>query len=174
METLNVIATRKSTRAFNGKQIDEKALDTVLKAACNAPVARGIYEWLHFTVIQDTELLAEISALGGGTFGNPPKNPIKGVPTLIVVSTPNGKFHEWEIGNAGSVSTFMLYAATELGIDSIFLMSVVLALKKNEELLAKLQLPAGFEPINAVALGYSDEAPGNGYRTEHKITVNRV
>lgn len=38
METLKAIATRKSTKSYNGEQIRQDKLDTILAAGCAAPV----------------------------------------------------------------------------------------------------------------------------------------
>ena len=44
MNTLEAIATRKSTRAYTPEQISEEALDTILKAASAAPIAMAKYD----------------------------------------------------------------------------------------------------------------------------------
>jgi FMN reductase (NADPH) len=44
METLKTIFTRQSTRSFAAGQISETALETILKAACAAPVGMAKFE----------------------------------------------------------------------------------------------------------------------------------
>ena len=57
MNTLEVIAKRKSTRAYKPEQISENALDAILKAGMSAPVAMAKYDSLHITVVQREQLI---------------------------------------------------------------------------------------------------------------------
>lgn len=60
MNTIETILKRYSCRNFDGKQITESDLDLIIKAGISAPVARGLYENLHITVVQDENLIKEI------------------------------------------------------------------------------------------------------------------
>ena len=90
MNTLEAIATRKSTRAYRPEQISEEALDTILKAASAAPIAMAKYDMLHITVIQSEEMIARINDLSADFFfkrTGMKKNMDFGAKTVIFVST---------------------------------------------------------------------------------------
>ena len=50
MNTLEVIAKRKSTRSYKPEQIGGEALAAITKAGCSAPIALAKYDSLHITV----------------------------------------------------------------------------------------------------------------------------
>lgn len=60
-----------------------------------------------------------------------------------------------EYANAACVIENMLIAATDAGVDSIYLWGAVQALARNPELCAKMGIPEGFKFVSAAALGYS-------------------
>ena len=57
MEWNELMLTRKSCREYVDEQITTAQLKALLQAACAAPVARGKFEQLQLTVVQDKELL---------------------------------------------------------------------------------------------------------------------
>ena len=61
MNTLEAIAKRKSTREYKDVQITEEALDAILKAGFASPVAMARYDSLHITVVQNQELLKNVT-----------------------------------------------------------------------------------------------------------------
>ena len=60
MEWNKVMRTRKSCREYIDEQITTAQLKALLEAGCAAPVARGKFEQLQLTVVQDKELLDNI------------------------------------------------------------------------------------------------------------------
>ena len=59
-ETLSVIASRRSHRAYQRVQITPEQLDALLTAAKESPSAMNRQPW-HFTVVQNETLLNEIN-----------------------------------------------------------------------------------------------------------------
>ena len=59
-ETLSVIASRRSHRAYQRVQITPEQLDALLTAAEESPSAMNRQPW-HFTVVQNETLLNEIN-----------------------------------------------------------------------------------------------------------------
>ena len=59
-----------------------------------------------------------------------------------------------EYHNTGTIMENMLLAATNLGLGSVYLMGAVAALNNHPDLVAQLQLPEGFVPTAAIALGH--------------------
>jgi nitroreductase len=52
----------------------------------------------------------------------------------------------------------MALAAVELGIGQCVIYGAIRALLKSPKLIARLQLPAGYNPLGALVLGVSDES----------------
>ena len=174
MNTLEAIATRKSTRSYQPKQIPEDVLQTILKAGCAAPVAMAKYDSLHITVVQKQELLDSINALTADAmekaFGMR-KNTDFGAKTLIFVSSTPVHRMGFEYINAGIVMENMVLAATDLGIDSVILGGAPAAVAQDADLVKALGIPDGFSPLLGVFLGYgTEETPAK----EHTIAINRV
>lgn len=175
METLKAIAMRKSTRAYKPGQITDRELDTVLAAGCAAPVGRGAYETVHLTVLQNEDLLDEIDTAAAKAFGDPNMKLFYGAPTVVVVSsTRNDKVPNIEYANAACIIENMLIAATELGLGSVYLWGFIKALNASGDLLKKLDLPKGFMPVSAVALGYPVEPITDVRELKKTISINIV
>ena len=162
MELFEAINNRFSNRKYLDKQISDDDLNKILKAGMQAPVGRGKYEDMHITVIQNKELLDEISGLAeSSAFYN--------APTLVIISARDDG-HSLDKENSACVAENMLLAATALGLGSIYLNLVIGLIKENENVLNKLNLPEDFAPIVGVGLGYAD---GSHIR-EHSIDVDYI
>ena len=173
MNILEAISKRISIRNYKSKQISEDILDKILKAGMAAPVGSGLYESLHISVIQNQDLLNEISnavtdmvekLLGKRVDKN------FGAPTMIIVSSKPTMVSGMEYANAACVLENMAIAATSLGIDNI-IWGGAAAIAKEEPYRSRIGIPEGFNPVLAISLGYANalEKPKN-----HTISVNRV
>ena len=173
MNTLEVIAKRYSARAYKPEQISEESLNKILKAGMSAPVGSGLYDSLHISVIQDWDLLNEISnavtdmvekLLGKRLDKN------FGAPTMIIVSSKPAMMPGMEYANAACVLENMAIAATSLEIDNI-IWGGASAVAKEEPYRSRIGIPDGFVPVLAASFGYAvTEEPAK----EHTISVNRV
>lgn len=174
METLKTISIRKSTRSYKTKQISDKSLEIILNAGCAAPVGMGDYDSVHMTVIQNADMLDKITKAAAKSFGNPNMKPLYGAPTVIIVSgKPNSKMPNIEMADAACIIENMALAATDLGIGNVYLLGFIKALCSDKELLKNLNLPEGFVPLSAIALGYSSEIPEEK-KSKHTIAVNKI
>ena len=175
MDTLETIARRKSTRNFSDRQIPDDALETILQAACAAPVAHGEYRALHLTVVQDPDVLDTICETARDCFRDPILNIYYGAPTVIILSSRHGSVPELDMTNMGTLAENMMLAATQLGIDCCYIWGTALAFRAEPDLADDIGLPDGYEPMGSVAFGYS-KTPSNIVKpmTTHSITINRV
>ena len=174
MNTLEAIKKRVSIRTYRPEQIPEEALQTILKAGMAAPVGSGAYDSLHLTVIQDMDILNEISdAVNEMIFKMLGRRMNKnfGAPTMIVVSAKPGRMPGIEMANAATVLENMALAATDMGIDNIIWGGASAVLAQNSELRAKVQIPDGFQPTLVASFGYAVTAEP---AKQHSIPVNRV
>ena len=157
MELFEIMKTRKSTRSYEVKQIEEKDLNEILLAGAAAPIGMRKYESVHLTVVQDAELLQELKKDAIEAWGRPEANPMYDAPTLIMVSCPSLNEERIEVANAACVVTNMALAATALGLGNIYLWGITSYVANNAEWLNKLQIPEDFRPISALAVGYATE-----------------
>ncbi len=160
MEVFEAISKRFSNRKFLEKQISNEDLNKILKAGMQAPVGRGKYEDMHITVIQNKDLLNEISNLAD-------RSVFYSAPTLVIISARDDG-HGLDKENSACVAMNMLLSATALGIGNIYLNLVIGLIKENKEVLNKLNLPEGFVPIVGVGLGYAD----GSHIKNHEISVD--
>lgn len=185
METLKAIASRKSTKNYSSEQIPQDKLDIILSAGCAAPVSSGKYESLHITVIQGYDARKVISNvtmdLLKKTFNLTDENtkgefdPIYNAPTMVLLSAkPIPMLENIEYANVSCVAENMLLAATDLGIDSVYLWYVAKAVRNDKDALKKLHIPEGFLPVSSVALGYATKEIPRERELEISISTNRL
>ena len=86
MEWNKLMCTRNSCREYSDQQITAVQLKALLQAGCAAPVARGKFEQLQITVVQNKELLDMIDAAAKQSYGDDSFSCTRGAPTVIVVS----------------------------------------------------------------------------------------
>lgn len=167
MDFTEVLNSRQSIRTFNGEPASQDALKAILHGANASPVGMGKYESLHLTVIESKDILAQIEKNTADVFKNHDRSFLYGAPQLIVVSTAQND--NVGFSNAAIVAQDMALAATNEGIGACLIWGCIMALNTNRELLSKLNLPEGFKPSCAVAIGQFD-----GKYTEREIPENRI
>ena len=173
MNAMDAILNRKSCRSYDGKRIREDELQTILKAGCSAPVARGLYESIHLTVIEDEALLKKIFDKTSELIFkvmNVKRNMDFGAKTLVLISSVMANpSNGMEYTNAGCIAENMCIAATSIGVDNVIMGAPARII--DSELLQCLKVPEGFSPLLCVAFGYalSKEEP-----KQHTISINRV
>ena len=160
MELFEAIEKRFSNRKYLDKQISNDDLNKILKAGMQAPIGRGKYEDMHITVIQNKDLLNEISGLAD-------RSVFYNAPTLVIISARDDG-HGLDKENSACVAMNILLAATALNLGSIYLNLVIGLIKEHKDVLDKLNLPEGFVPVVGVGLGYAD---GSHIR-KHEINVD--
>lgn len=156
METMKALALRKSTRNFSSRQVPEQDVETILKAACTAPVGHGEYYALRLTVLRNAAIIDDIRETAVDCFRDPILDIYYGAPTVIVISTSHGSIPELDMANAGTIAQSMMLAATDLGIDCCYIWGTVLALRAEPDLADDIGLPEGHEAIASVAFGYAE------------------
>ncbi len=173
METLKAITKRRSTRNFNPeKQVSKADLENILAAANAAPVGMADYPSLHLTVIRNQEALAKINQ-AARTMMKVDRDILYGAPTLVLVcAADEQKAPNIQYANSACVVENMLLAATDADIDSVYLWGASTVVASNPELCKELEIPDGFKPVSAAALGYALEAPAE--KQPAAIAVNCV
>lgn len=155
MDTLTTIATRRSTRIYKPEQISDSQLQTVLAAGWAAPVGHNAYNELAISVVQNAQILANFAEYCGQAFGNAKYNPFYSAPTLIVVAAkPKEDGQLVYIADVACVMENMHLAATDIGLGSIYLWALLNRIPQSPQFIASLEVPEGFKPVSALALGY--------------------
>lgn len=157
MEFTNVTRTRQSVRAFKSQQISDAQLQAILDAAYNAPVGMGKFENFRLIVVQNADVIAKLEACGAAVVGEKDFHPSYGAPTLIYVCESTEDADLLTGANVGCIVENMLLAAVDQGLGGCYLMGMVQIPKDSPEPAKLLNVPEGFRPVSAVAVGYPVE-----------------
>ena len=173
MELTQAMNIRRSIRSYTGEMISKEQLDAILNAAYEAPIGMGKYDSIHFTIITNSDLLGEIDACAAQFFGNPSMHPLYGAPMLIVISS-NGEGNVAS-ANVGFILQNMALAAVGEGVGQCDIYGAVAAMNQNQKLLDKLDLPEGFVPLGALAVGKTSESYSKREIPDaHRFAANEI
>lgn len=158
MEFQDALKKRCSCRSFTNERVSDEDVKKIIAAAQNAPLALGDNQTSHLTVVRDSEIMEAIRAAcmlkrKDGTL----KDPLFGATTMIFFSATDISEDHIEYCNAGCVIENMCMAAADLGLGSCYIWGCLKKLRKNEEALALLKLPEGYEVLSAFVCGYPTE-----------------
>jgi nitroreductase len=164
-DTLDIIKKRRSVRSFTPDQISDSPIATIIEAGTYAPSGRGDQSW-HFTVVQNTELLYELSEAVKRIYASLDNPFLQGqgknekyhlfyhAPTVIVVSG-NKEALLPQLDCAVCVQNILL-ASESLNIGSCWISGLDLLAATDEgcPVIEKLNIPDGYKPYFSVALGF--------------------
>ena len=141
MELLEIAKKRHSVRKYTGKEVEQEKLDKILEAAHAAPTAANMQP-VRLIVVKSKEGLEKV-----GKAAN-----IYQAPAAIVVCADKFDGKITTDIDASILTDHMMLEATELGLGSVWICYFNPDILKEE-----LNLPENLEPVNILALGYSDE-----------------
>jgi len=159
------ILNRRSVRVYTEDQIKQEDLELVLNAGLYSPSGCNMQPW-HFTVIQNQELIDELSVESKKEFADSENEMFRkmasnesyklfyNAKTIIVVS--GEKSAVTAPTDCAAATENMMLAAESLGIGScwIGLVTFLFKSKRGAEYAEKLGIPDGYEPYYAITLGY--------------------
>lgn len=175
MDTLKAIELRRSIRSYQRKPVEADKLEQLLAAGNNGPKV-GFF---HISVIENVDVLGEINEralysykssgdkLLMGRAAVEGYQPLYGAPVLFLFSAPMA--NPYNIANTSCAAANITIAATALGLGSCYILSPLLGIKGNGELIEKIGIPFGFSPICGVLVGYSS---GDTLSTSKSIVEN--
>ncbi len=169
-ETIKTILARRSVRAYEPRPVPQEDLELIVQCGRFAPTAMGRQPW-HFSVVRSRAALDEISVanrniLAGSTdekvrkmAADPGFDTFRGAPCAILVAGDAANRFS-EIDCACAVENMAL-AAQSLGLSTCVIASFRMAFEQDAEgaLARRFQVPAGYRPILALAVGYASEPP---------------
>lgn len=176
-EVLETIKNRRSIRKYLPEQIKDEELDMILKSAIYAPTGHNDQPW-HFTVIQNKELIDEMSAESKKIMATLPVDWIAkmgkaehlhifyNAPTVIIVSGKEDA--TTPLPDCCAATQNILLAAECIDIGSCWI-GLVRFFFENEENIGRLGIPEGYKPYYAVSLGY--KASSNNLAPERNRDV---
>ncbi|WP_432666641.1 nitroreductase family protein [Wukongibacter baidiensis] len=184
-QTLEVIRSRRTTRKFKLEQIKEEELQAILEAGIYSPSAHNDQPW-NFTVIQNQELMKELNKESkeiAKSFedemiqkmaNNEKFDIFYKAPTIVVVSGREDAMMP-EVDCAAATEN-MLIAAESLDVGGCWngFVGFLFNSEKGEEYKERLNIPKGYKPYYAVALGYKEVRATNApKRRENTIQYIR-
>jgi len=171
-----VITQRRSIRKYQGKEVPEAALNQILEAVKWSPSWANSQCW-EVVVVKDQALKEALKDT------LPPTNPggpamVNAPVVLAVCGKTNSagyykgqaptKFGDWLLFDLGIATQSICLAAQNLGLGT-----VIVGLFNHDQAKQVLGLPAGYELVVLIPLGYPDHAPSAPKRREVSEFVHR-
>ena len=178
---LEAIKNRRSIRRYLPDQLKDAELRAILEAGAYAPSAHNEQSW-HFTVIRDRQLLDRISEKSKELMAAEDTDWVKKMgqneafhvfyhaPVAVVVSMRKDAMSP--LVDCSAAIENMLLAAESLDIGSCWIGLARYYFSIKEEL-PLLNVPEGYEPCYAVALGYKAQRPAKAL-PRRKDAVNYI
>ncbi|WP_165076611.1 MULTISPECIES: nitroreductase family protein [unclassified Desulfovibrio] len=193
MDFEELLARRRSTRKYQDRPLTPRQIGSVIASASRAPVGSNLYKDVHITVVRDQKLLHRLCEAAWKRFSTKEKvkeiagdtadgenllkpNLFYGAPAVFFVSHRRQDVQpgiEW--ANVTTITCMMHLEAVNLGLGSVFMWGALESMRLFPELdhTRELELPEGFVPLIALAVGYPCEAPGPA-KKQHVIAVNYI
>ena len=167
MDTLQLLNTRRSTKAYTNQQVPDQILDQILQAGLNAPSGRNNQKVVT-VAIRNTADRNRISKLNAAVLGMD-TDPFYGAPCVVAVLSDPER-NTW-VEDGSLVLGNLLHAAHALGLGSCWVHRAREVFDSNEgkALLVKWGLPTHLRGIGFCLLGYPAKAP-----IEKTLENNRI
>ena len=168
MDTIKAIMTRRSIRRFEERGIAEREIETLLRAAMQAPSGHNHQPW-HFIVITERQILSAIPEFHAYA------KMLHQAPAAIMVCGDMRIEESVEYINTdcSAATENLLLAAHDLGLGAVWL-GIYPRERRVAEIRRLLDIPRHIIPIALVALGYpaTDKDPEDRFQPE-RVHRNR-
>lgn len=166
MDFLEIAKKRYSVRNYSDRKVEAEKLDKILQAAHVAPTAANLQP-VHLIAVQEKDGLEKI-----GKGAN-----IYGAPLAMIVCANHDKAWVRPFDNkqttdidASILTDHMMIEATELGLGSVWVCYF-----KPDIIRKEFNLPDNLEPVNILAIGYSNEEAADPERhSQTRIPVKEL
>lgn len=164
MDFFDILASRRSVRAFSDEHVTDEMIDHIIRAAMTAPSAGNQQPW-HFIIVRDKE------KMGGVTKFHPYAAMLNTCSvSIIVCGDPNGKKWPdfWPQDCSAAVQN-MLLAARESGLGTVWV--GLYPLKDRMQGMRKLfNIPSKIHPFAIVPVGF----PVGGFKKLDRYDASLV
>lgn len=160
-ETLKVLETRRSCRAYKPELIEEEKLQAIMKAGTYAATGMGKQSPIIIAVT-NKETRDKLSAMNAKIMGQGEGfDPFYGAPELLIVLA--NKDVPTHVYDGSLVMGNLMNAAADLGVDSCWIHRAKEEFESEEgkEILKSLGIEGNYEGIGHLVLGYASEPPKN-------------
>lgn len=166
MSFLELAQKRYSVRSYTDKKVEKEKVEKILLAAHFAPTAANLQP-VRLIVAQSEDGLKKIEKAAN----------IYKAPLAIIVCASHSKswtrpFDKKKTTDidASILTDHMMHEATELGLGSLWICYF-----KPDVLKKEFDLPENLEPINILAIGYTDgEAPEADRHSRDRISIEEL
>ncbi|MDO5299667.1 MAG: nitroreductase family protein [Clostridia bacterium] len=166
MDFIELAKKRYSVRSYSEKKVENEKLQRILQAAHLAPTAANL---------QPVRLIAVESQVGLEKIGKGAN--IYGAPLAIIVCADHSKawirpFDQKQTCDidASILTDHMMLEATELGLGTVWICYF-----KPDVIRKEFDLPDDLEPVNILAIGYSNEKAADPERHERlRIPLSKL
>lgn len=156
-ETLKVLESRRSCRAYKPELIEEEKLQAIIKAGTYAATGRGKQSPIIIAVT-NKKLRDRLSAMNAKIMGQPEGyDPFYGAPELLIVLA--NKDVATCVYDGSLVMGNLMNAAADLGVDSCWIHRAreEFETEEGKEILKNLGIKGSYEGIGHLVLGYASE-----------------
>ena len=167
-ETLNVLKTRRSCRAYKPDPVEDEKLNAIIEAGTYAATGMGKQSPI-ILVVKDKELRDKLMKMNAAIMGMD-IDPFYGAPELLIVLAD--KAIPTYIYDGSLVMGNMMNAAADLGVASCWVHRAKEEFESEEgkAILKDLGIEGEYEGIGHLILGYRDcELPAPAPRKENYI-----
>ena len=166
---LKALEERRSVRSYEDRQVDEEALQAILRAGTYA--ATGMNRQSPIIIaVQDKDTIATLRDMNAAIMGREGSDPFYGAPTVVIVLADPAVRTFVEDGSL--VLGNMMNAAHSLGVDSCWIHRAKeeFATAEGKALLAKWGITGEYVGIGHLILGYrKGDAPAVRPRKDNYI-----
>lgn len=169
-ETLNVLETRRSVRAFDPSRMPtDQLISEVVKAGEYAPTGRGMQS-PRIVVITNKAVRNRLSQLNAEVMGVT-SDPFYGAPVILLVLADRNR--PTYLYDGSLVMGNLMNAAHAVGLGSCWIHRAreVFASEEGKQLLAQWGITGDYESIGHVALGYALNEPAQAKPRKADYTV---
>ena len=169
-ETLNVLETRRSVRAFDPSRMPtDQLISEVVKAGEYAPTGRGMQS-PRIVVITNKAVRDRLSQLNAEVMGVT-SDPFYGAPVILLVLADRSR--PTYLYDGSLVMDNLMNAAHAVGLGSCWIHRAreVFASEEGKQLLAQWGITGDYEDIGHVALGYALNEPAQAKPRKADYTV---
>ena len=153
MDVIQAILSRRSVRHFTDEPVGDAELESLLRAAMQAPSAGNGQPWF-FIVMNDHSVMDEVTKF------HPSSGAIKEAPVAVLIcgdESLEGKTGRWMM-DCAAASQNMLLAAHALGLGSVWL-GIHPDPARIEGVTRLMGLPPHVHPLSIIAIGHAAETP---------------
>ncbi len=170
-ELMNIIKTRRSTRAFKSELPPKEQIMQIVEAAEWAPSGMGKYLW-HFTVIYNKEKSLRLARAIAEADNRGPEYNFYGAPVNIIVSYKKDEHHAFT--DSAAAMENMLLMATGLGLGSCWINQLreCCDIPEVREILTEYGVPEDDLVVCSAAIGYIEKETPAKPRKEGVVTIN--